>query len=61
MRRRGVARQLCLSVLDWAQDLGVGGVEMSSWEFNDSAHQALRDLGFSDVARRMSVSVGDGC
>jgi GNAT superfamily N-acetyltransferase len=46
-RRRGIARALVQVVLGMAKDEGIREVELSSWVFNNAAHDAFRRLGFT--------------
>jgi ribosomal protein S18 acetylase RimI-like enzyme len=45
-RRRGVARALVKAALAHAEGAGIREVELASWAFNQSAHEAFRKLGF---------------
>jgi GNAT superfamily N-acetyltransferase len=46
-RRKGIARALVQVVLGAAKAESVHDVELSSWVFNDGAHEAFRRLGFT--------------
>ncbi|HVU02915.1 MAG TPA: GNAT family N-acetyltransferase [Polyangiaceae bacterium] len=45
-RRRGVARALVKAALAHAEGAGIREVELASWAFNQSAHEAFGKLGF---------------
>jgi GNAT superfamily N-acetyltransferase len=45
-RRQGVARALVNAALAHAEGAGIREVELASWAFNQSAHEAFRKLGF---------------
>jgi GNAT superfamily N-acetyltransferase len=45
-RRQGVARALVKAALGHAEGAGIREVELASWAFNQSAHEAFRKLGF---------------
>jgi GNAT superfamily N-acetyltransferase len=45
-RRQGVARALVKVALAHAEGAGIREVELASWAFNQSAHEAFRKLGF---------------
>jgi N-acetylglutamate synthase-like GNAT family acetyltransferase len=45
-RRRGVGRALVKAALAHAEGAGIRRVELVSWTFNRSAHDAFRKLGF---------------
>jgi ribosomal protein S18 acetylase RimI-like enzyme len=46
-QRRGVGRALLNRVLEHAVASGVDEVVLSSWAFNESAHEAFRRWGFT--------------
>lgn len=51
-RRQGVARALIEDVRREARSLGIGGVELASWCFNETAHAAFQALGFDPMLVR---------
>ena len=46
-QRRGIGRALLNRVLEYARATGVDEVVLSSWVFNESAHEAFRRWGFT--------------
>ena len=55
-RRRGVGRLLTLRVLQFAADLGIDRVELTTWEFNRDAKTFFASLGFVPSSRRMAAT-----
>jgi ribosomal protein S18 acetylase RimI-like enzyme len=51
-RRQGIARALVERVFEYARRRGIAEVELSSWHFNEEAHDAFRALGFREKAVR---------
>lgn len=45
-RRQGMARSLVKAALAHAEGAGIREVELASWAFNQSAHEAFRNLAF---------------
>ena len=52
-RRRGIGRRLMASVDEWARERGITEVELTVWEFNDTAQATFRQLGYAAVQHRM--------
>lgn len=59
VRRRGIGRRLVGEVTALAGRLGVGRVELSAWEFNESAIASYERAGFDTMWRRMTLGVTD--
>ncbi len=57
-RRRGVGRRLMEAAHAWAEAQGVASVELSVYEFNESAQALYHDLGYTTVSRKMSKPLG---
>ncbi len=57
-QRRGIGRLLIDHVLKAARDEGILEVELSSWSFNTTAHEAFRKYGFSPKVTRFHRTVG---
>jgi GNAT superfamily N-acetyltransferase len=55
-RRQGVARALVKTALAHAEDAGIREVELASWAFNQSAHEAFRKLGFAPKVIRFEFN-----
>jgi GNAT superfamily N-acetyltransferase len=51
-RRRGVARALIERVAAEGETLGLDGVELTAWAFNDTAHAAFERAGFRPMTLR---------
>ena len=58
-RRRGVGRDLCRAVVDWAAAEGAARVELGTWAFNDTAQRVFEGLGFRPTIHRMSVETAE--
>lgn len=56
-RKRGVARALVRAVIGAALLRGIHDVEMSSWAFNEEAHEAFRKLGFAPRVIRFGMEL----
>ena len=54
-RRRGIARALVQSLLAELRERGIRDVELFSWTFNETAHQAFRRLGFAPEVTRFGL------
>jgi len=55
-QRRGIGRALVAKVIEEARAEGIDEIELSSWSFNQSAHEAFRRLGFAPKWVRFAVS-----
>ncbi len=55
-RRRGVARALVKAAVGYAEGAGIGAIELTSWAFNQDAHEAFRKLGFAAKVVRFELS-----
>lgn len=58
-RRRGIARTLVQTALTEVRRRGIREVEMSSWSFNEAAHQAFRRLGFAPQVIRFGLTLAE--
>jgi diamine N-acetyltransferase len=58
-RGKGVGRALMEHAETWAKAQGVTEVELSVWEFNESARAMYDKLGYKDIVRRMWKSLDD--
>ncbi|HZO12813.1 MAG TPA: GNAT family N-acetyltransferase [Polyangiaceae bacterium] len=56
-RKRGVARALVRAVVGAALLRGIQDVELSSWAFNEEAHEAFRKLGFAPRVIRFGMDL----
>jgi GNAT superfamily N-acetyltransferase len=56
-RRRGIARTLVQRALTEVRRRGIREVEMSSWSFNEAAHDAFRRLGFAPQVIRFGLTL----
>ncbi len=56
-RHTGVGRSLVSEVVALAKSVGAERVELSTWDFNEGAHQFLERLGFSSIFRRFSFAL----
>lgn len=54
-KRQGVGRALVRTVLADAHVHGIRDVELSSWSFNQQAHEAFRKLGFAPIRVRFGL------
>lgn len=54
-RRRGIGRVLVEQLLDWAQEQGVGGVDIEAYRGNTPASVLYRTLGFRRLGRERFV------
>ena len=52
-RRRGIGRSLLEAVHGWARERRLGHVSLNVWEFNQSAIDFYRTLGYQTVSRQM--------
>jgi len=52
-RRRGIGRSLLEAVHGWARERRLGHVSLNVWEFNQSAIDFYRALGYQTVSRQM--------
>ncbi|HUP72144.1 MAG TPA: GNAT family N-acetyltransferase [Acidimicrobiales bacterium] len=57
VRTRGIGRALTSAVLAWAQELGVRELQLSLWDFNQSAQQFFSAFGFRPLHRRMHLDI----
>jgi GNAT superfamily N-acetyltransferase len=48
-QRRGIGRSLVKHVIRAAHTKGICDIELASWSFNTSAHEAFRRLGFKPI------------
>ena len=53
-RRAGIARMLMESAEEWASERNVEGIDLSVYEFNQSAREFFSAMGYSTLSRRMS-------
>jgi len=57
-RRAGVGRALMRQAERWAEDRGASEIELSVYQFNQSAMSFYRELGYSTSLRRMGKRLG---
>lgn len=53
-RRRGIGRELCRAVLDWAHAAGAPAVELEVRSNNEGGIRLYNSLGFVEIGRRKS-------
>jgi ribosomal protein S18 acetylase RimI-like enzyme len=56
-RRRGIGRSLLEAVHGWARERRLGHVSLNVWEFNQSAIDFYRALGYQTVSRQMEYAL----
>lgn len=56
-RRGGVATALMRAAESWALDRGAEGMDLSVYEFNETAREAFAAMGYSTLHRKMSKPV----
>ena len=56
-RRRGVGRALYSACLRWSEEVGACWLELTVYEFNESARRFYESLGFATIRRRMRRSL----
>jgi GNAT superfamily N-acetyltransferase len=54
-RRKGIGRELIQRVHRWAQDAGVKQIELTVWDFNQSARKFYTQLGYEPLHHRMAI------
>jgi GNAT superfamily N-acetyltransferase len=59
-RRSGVARALVKAAVAYAEAAGIRAIELTSWAFNQGAHEAFRKLGFAPKVVRFELSPSAG-
>ncbi|MGD9797768.1 MAG: GNAT family N-acetyltransferase [Acidimicrobiia bacterium] len=58
-RAAGAGRSLVLAVVEWARELGVDTLELTVWEFNQTAQSFFAGLGFQVIQRRQAWRIPD--
>lgn len=53
-RASGAGRLLALAVVEWAKGLGVDTLELTVWEFNQTAQAFFAGLGFELIHQRQA-------
>jgi GNAT superfamily N-acetyltransferase len=57
-RRAGIGSALMDRALRWAEGLGATEIELNVYEFNQTAIDFYRNLGYATSSRRMSKRLG---
>ncbi len=56
-RRIGLGKLLVAQALEWAKANSISNIELSVWEFNESAIHFYEELGFKTMTRRMTFKL----
>jgi diamine N-acetyltransferase len=59
-QRTGVGRALMAAAESWAAERGISEIELSVWEFNQSALAFYKELGYVTERRKMRRVLNDG-
>lgn len=54
-RRKGIGRELVKQVHKWAHEVGVKQIELTVWNFNQSASSFYTHLGYEPLHHRMAI------